>query len=135
MSEYEAWSLIINGIIAASMMLGLFFGVRQLKSLVESNQISQKIAKDAHDWNRRSAAQDALRDLRKSVLLSKLNQHFDYLNLDGEIALNRIEKGFREEAELQNELHGLLNYYEGLARGVRQGIYDEEVVRTARGKI
>ena len=39
---------------------------------------------------------------------------------------------FDENPELQSQCHKLLNTYENFARGVRQEVYDEVILRSAR---
>ena len=104
----------------------------QLKNAGAQLEASYKINSADHDWNRRMAAQAALKEYNQSVLTSALQAEFNYLNCSESIPLKDIQKGFEGNPALQNELHQILNFYEGLARGVFQQIYDEEVIKTGR---
>ena len=98
----------------------------------EQIQAAYKVNAADHDWNRRMASQAALKEYNQSILSSALQSEFDYLNCTESIPLEKILDGFNKHPALQNELHQLLNFYEGLARGVFQNIYDEEVIKAGR---
>lgn len=92
----------------------------------------RKQHKENHDWNRRLTAQQAIREYQNiQEMVESLSEHFDYHNRTEGIPLTDFEIKFNEMPSLQSRLHALLNYFEGLARGVRQGIYDQEVVENA----
>lgn len=83
-----------------------------------------------HDWNRRIAAQDALMQQRQRVLDSGLlEKEFQHTTTRDPISLEKINCAFKELPELRRALHSYLNYYEALARGVRQAVYDEKMIK------
>jgi hypothetical protein len=132
MTDYEIYSLVISGIAALVTLGGLIYAGIQLKKTKEQLEAAYKINEADHDWNRRMASQAALKEYNQSMLFSGLQSEFDYLNCTESIPLSKIEKGFKNHPDLQKELHQLLNFYEGLARGVFQNIYDDEVIKTGR---
>lgn len=135
MTEYEIYSLIISGVTALITLGGLAYAGVQFKKTKEQLQAAYKINAANHDWNRRMAAQAALKEFNQSVLISGLQSEFDYLNCNDPIPLKKIQEGFNNSPTLQRELHQLLNFYEGLARGVFQNIYDEEVIKAGRRSV
>jgi len=132
MTDYETYSLMVSGITALVTLGGLIYAGIQLKKTKEQLQAAYKINEADHDWNRRMASQSALKEYNQSVLSSKLQSEFDYLNCTESIPLKNIQEGFSKHPDLQKELHQLLNFYEGLARGIFQNIYDGEVIKTGR---
>ena len=88
-----------------------------------------------HDWNRRKAAQDATMLLTQLVPdIEVLDDALGHSTLRDPIPLERITTAIEENPRLLRALHRYLNYYEALARGVRQAIYDERIIKvTCRG--
>lgn len=81
----------------------------------------------------RLAAQEAVANLRSHAqVAAELNKLFNSSNLTEGIPLGVILAAFKEDKQVQNKVNEVLNNYEALARGVYQGIYDEEVVKSAR---
>lgn len=146
MEDFEKYSLAISGLSSLFTLIGLVWVALQLKTAKVQLQLSaeqQRLAseqmvlsvkaqKAQYDWNRRLAAQNALNDYNQADIGSKIRKKFDYLNSKETIPLSEIEKEFLEDADLQSDLHKLLNSYEALARGVFQGIYDIEVIEVGR---
>jgi hypothetical protein len=98
--------------------ISAFFAVRSLRS--------------THDWNRRKAAQDATLLFNSRVIgRDLLERELGYLSSQEPIPLDALNEKFKNEPNLKAAVHSLLNYFEMLARGVNQNIYDEVVVRTA----
>lgn len=85
-----------------------------------------------HKWSRRKAAQEATLLFNQRVKgRDLLKEHLDYVSSFDPIPLAQLDEKFGEEPELKPAVHSLLNYFEMLARGINQHIYDEEIVRTA----
>lgn len=131
MTTYELISLSISFLSFITVMFGLAYGALQLKKAAHQLSLTKIIHQQNHDWNRREAAQSALREYRYAVESSAIQSAFDYLNTNGPLSLDEIEKQFNQHESLKGDLHQLLNYYEGLARGINQGLYDEGVVKLA----
>ena len=132
MTNFELSSLIISGITALITLGGLAYAGVQIKKTKEQIQAAYKVNTADHDWNRRMASQAALKEYNQSILSSALQSEFDYLNCVESIPLSNIQEAFGKHPDLQSELHQLLNFYESLARGVFQNIYDEEVIKAGR---
>jgi len=132
MTDFETYSVVLSTVTALITLGGLIYAGIQLTKAKEQLQAAYNIHAANHDWNRRVAAQAALGEYNQSVLSSALQSEFDYLNCREAIPLSKIEAGFANQPNLQKELHQLLNYYESLARGVFQNIYDEQVIKTGR---
>jgi len=117
--------IIIQAISTSILAISVIYAGRQITLL-------RKQHGENHDWNRRIAAQQAIREYREiQASIEDLSHHFDYHNRTEGVAADNFNKKFEEVKHLQTSLHTALNYFEGLARGVRQGIYDEEVVKNA----
>ena len=107
------------------------FQVRQGRKALEQ---SAEAHKADHAWHRQIAAQEALAQYSTSVYLSRLAKEFNYLEIGRSacVDLDLVEERFKAEPDLRQDLHALLNFYESLARGVIQGLYDEDVIKAAR---
>lgn len=132
MTLYETASLVLSAATLVTVVVGLLYATRQLRNAAFQLEQTRVIHQDNHDWNRRNAAQEALRQYNYSLLSSSLQEVFDYLSLKEAIPLETIQEGFRQNPNIKSELHQLLNYYEALARGVHQGVFDEGIVKAAR---
>lgn len=132
MTEYEKWALALSALTSLIALGGLAYAGFQLKQGREYSELAYRVHLADHEWNRRLAAQNALKDHSQSVTISSLQKAFDYLNRKEAIPLGEVEEKFKSDPELQKELHDMLNAYEALARGVFQRIYDEDVVKAGR---
>ena len=107
-------------------VVGLLFLAKQVRLATES-------VERQHDWNRRHAAQQAILSFNSTVTgIEELQKELDFLNKKEPIPSKTILDLFEANHEMQLVCHRLLNFYEGLARGIHQGLYDEEVIRVAR---
>lgn len=126
MTDYEFISLTITAIGSVLVFLGLVYTGRQLS-------LSRKVAIEDHKWRRRIEAQNAvafsggLAEMRQ-----KLDAKLNYIDASEPLSLDLITKAFEEDSTLRTICHDLLNYYEMLARGIHQGIYDEKIIADAR---
>ncbi len=106
--------------------VGLFYTARQIKLLI-------KIHQENHDWNRRVAAQSALVAIRElTETIQQIEAVFQHGNTNNVIALSIIKEKIESNKKLRPQIARYLSSYESLARGILQGIYDEEVVMTGR---
>lgn len=131
MTKYEEINIILQIISLVLVTIGLLFTGSQIIKLTTQLKQNSEIHKQNHLWNRMIASQNALLEhgSTKSNLLLK---DLDIINRKEAIPLNELQAKFTENPELQNSVHLLLNIYESFARGVRQGIYDEEIIKNAR---
>jgi uncharacterized protein YfaT (DUF1175 family) len=139
MTKFEFWMVSISVISLFVAVIGIYLVFIQVKKAggllaTMKQQISEiaRIDTQQHDWNRRLAAQDALRHYDYTWFSSPLQSEFDYFNQDDAIPVKQVLKKFKENEEVQSYLIRLLNYYEALARGINQGIFDEQVIKCAR---
>ena len=104
---------------------GFIFTIRHLRIL--SHQY-----RDLHDWNRRKASQDALDAWVEMAGTSNLiNDAFNFLEHNDPLPLTLIQEKYGASPELRAAIHRLLNFFEGLAVGVKHGVYDEALIKTA----
>ena len=106
-------------------LAGLLFTTRQLRLLA-------KTYIDLHDWNRRKAAQDASHQWQEyaddAVLLENT---FHFRDNQGIVDLPTLLAAFRADAKAQASLHRILNYFEAIANGTRNRVFDEPIIRDA----
>ena len=132
MTNYAIYFLLIDGFTALIALGGFVYAGVQLKKTTEQLRAAYEINKADHDWNRRLAAQDALKEYNRSIVSSELQSEFNYLNCTESIPLEKIEEGFTKHLNIQAELHQLLNFYDSLARGIFHKVYDEKIIKAAR---
>lgn len=149
MASADSWtspSMVIAYFTIAILVAGFWITHRQLVLLMQHHD-------DNHTWNRKHAAEEACSrfETKETRLLTK---HLDYINRDHkqrpisksdiDAVLAKFKKDNPNDSEglekleydLRVEINNLLNYHEGLARGIRLGIYDETVIHEAfRGMI
>lgn len=119
---------IIGIINTALLTIGFVFAIWQIRILIKTHS-------DNHEWNRRIATQDAIIQFNQNTYIHDLNELNEILALFDRkhpIPLTEINTIFKENPKIQTQCHTLLNFYEGLARGVKFGVYDEDIVENAR---
>lgn len=72
------------------------------------------------------AAQNAINEYNFSVLSAELISVFGYTNHNNPLNIDDIDNIFGSNPESKQKLIMLFRHYEALARGVNQGIYEEE---------
>jgi hypothetical protein len=132
MTQYETLTLSVAIITVLITLMALLYAGIQLNQAKQQLKFIHQVHLADHDWHRRMSAQNALKEYNQSILLNGLQSKFDYLNRKEPVPLSEVETAFAESSDLQSELHKLLNFYESLARGIFQEIYDEEVIKSAR---
>jgi hypothetical protein len=125
MTPYETWAISLQATLICVFLIGFSATVYQIRQI-------KKTHKENHDWNRRLAAQQALRSYSYSEISRELHRAFGFLDDHDSLPISKIEEKFGEEEDLKMHLHQLLNFYEALARGVSEGVFDEHVIRSAR---
>ncbi len=124
MSLYEWLNLTIMAISTLCIAGSLFYLAKQIRLFIKAHQ-------DNHDWNRRAETRNIL--VKAGELnTDALNIKFGFANRRSPISLDEILKEFEKDITLQQNLHRLLNFYEGLAHGVFSGVYDETLIKSNR---
>lgn len=62
----------------------------------------------------------------------KKNKVLDYLNNTDNVeplSLNIIQQEIEKNRVIKSQLHKVLNFYEALVRGIKSGIYDEQIIK------
>lgn len=123
LTDFESISIILQSASLVLIAIGLYHLV-----------LTRKVHSQNHDLTRRITTQEILRENNKHELSKKLSVHFDWINSKDSIALKKILVVLEEDEnkEVQGALHALINIYEGYARGIFQGVYDEELIKVAR---
>ncbi len=126
MSLYERINLVICSLSLLVLVGGLLYAGLQLRSL-------RKIHADNHKWNRKKAAQDVIFKITELADHTiKLNEKIKHIDTAQPIPVPELKQIFKDNPNVPVILHHVLNHYEGLARGVYKGIYDEDIIKTAR---
>jgi len=120
MTDFEFYSLIIRIIGILIVGSSLFLAAIQVRSLSRNH-------KDNHEWSRRIETQKAFDEIR-NMDLQKLNESFGFKYRREPIPLLEVKSTFEKDWHLEKQCIRLLNAYEGLAAGVKLGIYDEDVI-------
>jgi hypothetical protein len=100
---------------------GLFFVSRQLK-------LATKSYIDLHDWNRRNAAQTLFFDFNLNFSMTGVQSALNYTNLNLPIEVEALLQKFSEHPQLQLDVAKLLNFFECLAVGIQNGVYDKQII-------
>ena len=125
MVEFEIARLIVQAASALLIFCSLIYAGRQLA-------LSTRTQRQNHDWNRRAAAQEANWKFSSLVKGRELiDQAFNITTRDAPLTIDELNTAFEKNSELKTAVLSLLNYYEGLAIGVNQSIFDEDVIKTA----
>lgn len=138
MSTYEMWSLIVSIGTLVITLGGLMYAGNQIKlareqlnNALKNIELTKEIHKDNHDWNRRIASQNVINSFRNQNKTKELRESLGKIDINDAIPLKTILAKFETDLDLQGYIHSVLNTFEGFSRGVNQGIYDEEVMKTA----
>jgi len=108
------------------LVFSVLYASRQLKLLRLTHS-------DNHDWNRRKSAQDLTMEL--NIILGDtedLHKKLNVINRVEPIPLSDIDKAINEDPSVQLKINKMLNIYSSVARGVLNGVYDREIIATAR---
>lgn len=88
---------------------------------------------DNHDWNRRKSAQDLTMELNNLLNdMEELHKKLKVINRVEPILLDEISVAISEDSSIQLKIHRVLNIYSSVARGVLNGVYDRDVIASAR---
>lgn len=106
----------------------LAYVVRQLKEM-------RIIHEDNHEWNRRNASIELIKDYAKIRRgpVAKLQNKFKYLTTDVSLDGTKVKEIFDTDAEIRIALTTLLNFYENLAVGISHGVFDDAVLHDSLG--
>ncbi len=82
--------------------------------------------------NFRDIDQDAADNVQHiAVDTPLLDDKFQIMSKNDPIALNSILDACEDDVEVKSAIHRRLNWFESLAGGVKQGVFDEEVIKDA----
>lgn len=131
--DIETIKVILQAATLLSVIVGLGFTYRQLGLLKDQLSLFGVSYEDVHDWNRRKAAQEAIDDMvpRLSTDTPLLDEKFKILTKHDRIPLDDISKEFGNDYLVRGALNRRLNYFESLAAGAHQGVFDEEVIKNS----
>lgn len=121
----EQLTLLVQISSALLVLIGLLYGSWQIKLLKLTH-------KENLEWNRRIETQKALTEYNLHQVAPDLNMAFNFINVERPHRIDDLRDGFSKDPKLQSQCHSLLNANEGFARGIRQGVFDDEIVRSAR---
>lgn len=119
---------IVQLIASSAMVLSLCYLSIQIKQ-------QSKIHNENHDWNRRIETQKALDAYSRLESVIALNKEFHFMGKKHAIECGDILESIDKSQEIRVDLSRLLNYYENLSNGVDLGIYDEEIIKSARRNV
>jgi hypothetical protein len=118
--------VIIDSLTLFVLGIGLLYSAKQISSLKKTHQ-------EALDWNRRIEAKKALQTASEKIASTiKLYEALPMRDSQETIPRAEIERVIEERPDLHVLLSDMLNWYESLASGILQRVYDEEVIKIAR---
>lgn len=123
MTTFQTVQLSLQAVSACAVVIALTFTARQIRLLAANYR-------DLHEWNRRKAAQDASEkwgDFAEDAI--RLSEAFHFDKHHHVANLETIVELFGANKTLEASLHRILNYLETLAIGVRNGVFDEEIIK------
>lgn len=126
MDTYQSVTIVLGIANLVILLGGLYYAGYQIKIL-------RVTYGDEYKWRRMIAAQEAIRSFSEIIEYRiRLESVFEYLDRKNPIPLEKIFEEFKNDPSIKVTLCAVLNYNEMLARGVYQGLYDEEVISEAR---
>lgn len=90
---------------------------------------TKNIHKETLNWNRMYQTQNILKELNDSFV--PLKYKFTPQDLDTSFLIEEVMSVI-EDRDLVSKIDKRLNSYESIARGIRLGLYDEELVKLSR---
>ena len=125
MSTFETLQIIIRATTLLVVIVSAYLTIKQLR-------LNAVIFQDDHEWKRRNASNEIIQQINECEHNIRLNDIFQLSTNYTPLKLDLIEDKIQEDHTVQNSIHKVLNDYEGLAVGINQGLYDEEVIRYLR---
>ena len=132
MTTFEILTSTFSAVTIIFLAAGLILTIKQLTKISDQIKQGSLIHSQNHKWNRMIASQEALFNYSSLSETQELIKEFNILNRKEPIPLSEIQIKFDQKPELQNYSHKLLNLYEGLARGIHHGVYEEQIIKDAR---
>lgn len=123
MTEFEQYSLITQVIGIFAVVITILYASRQIK-------ISKNIHKETLDWNRKTTTENALNNRQDKELRLFLTKRFKSYVEKGilVIPLAEIQSAISSDINVQLEIHSYLNKYERISRGIKNNLYDREMI-------
>jgi hypothetical protein len=83
----------------------------------------------SHQFYRRLEAQNALKGFDFGPCHTVLQDELNYIDRSDTIPMDELSNVLKRNTNIKIEIHKMLDFYEYLACGIMQGIYDPEVVK------
>lgn len=121
--DIESVKVALQAATLLAVVVGLGFTFYQVRLL-------RKSYVDLHDWNRRKAAQDAVERIE---VISRdtplLHQKFRILTENTPIPLQDILRECENDDAVRVAINRRLNYFQSLAIGMEQRVFDKAIIR------
>lgn len=126
MTDYEKYSLIIQGVSYLILAGGLIIAIAHIRQLKKQRQ-------EEHEWNRRSKAFEYsfIEDPEVFKALTRLDGYLEInTKKSSEIELEKIEElSTSEYPEIKNDIHFVLARLENMCTAMRHSVADEQICR------
>lgn len=117
---------------AAVLAIGVIMAIAVLNLILRQLTLIRKLHGDDHVLSRRLEAEKRCGDFSAHVFRPDiLTAHLDFLDRNNAISLNEIRDAKEHDPGVVDAVHSLLDYYDGLARGIDQGVFSERVIKAA----
>ena len=93
---------------------------------------SAKIHEQNLEWQKRIETRKKLDDYNRLDSAQFLNEHLKFISRKHPIPVDEINDCIKTSHEIVVHLSRLLNYYEAIAIGIENNIYNEELVKVTR---
>lgn len=125
MTEFETYSLIANLVATFSIVATAIYAVRQFRRSADIHQ--QNL-----EWNKRIETKRKLDDYNMINSTIYLMKTFHHIKTKHAIEYKTVAAELAKDDEAVVHLNELLSYYESLASGIENHLYDEHLVKTSR---
>ncbi len=117
---------------AAVILIGVVIIAAQLHFVVRQLTIMRRLTADGHTLSRRLEAEKRCAEFGALVYRPDLlSAHLDFLDRQAAVTLQEIRDARNADPGVLDAIHSLLDYYDGIARGIDQGVFSERVAKSA----
>jgi hypothetical protein len=125
MTDFEQYTLCIRIFNNILVVVAIIYTAYQFRR-------SANIHRDNLEWSKRIETRKKLDDHNLFESAKYLNDKFGYVRDNNPIQYTRIEEEFNKDNAVDVHLSILMNYYESIAIGIDNHIYDELLVKASR---
>jgi len=125
MTNFEYFSLFINTVTSLAIVVTVIYAALQFKrtAIIHEQNL---------EWSKRIETSKKLDDYNRLDSALFLNKKFKLIGRKHPLSVDVIKKVINEDSKVAVHVNRLLNYYEALAIGIENNIYDEIFIKSTR---